>query len=85
MWEIECDSFISYIYLALCNYLSFWIKDKERTLGANVALESSCTCAFDLAEPSSIEGSSWIKSLDPTLINIKIKKNSWLSTYNFAY
>jgi hypothetical protein len=40
------------------------------TLGANVALESSCGCAVSLAEPSRMDGSSLINSLDP----IKYKK-----------
>lgn len=39
---------------------------KEDTFGAKVAWESSCGCAFNLADPSNIEESSWIKSLDPT-------------------
>lgn len=36
------------------------------TFGARVAIESSWACAFTLADPSKIEGSSWIRSLDPT-------------------
>lgn len=35
------------------------------TLGAKVALESSWGRAFTLADPSNIEGSSFINSLDP--------------------
>lgn len=35
------------------------------TFGASVALESSCGCAFSLAEPSRMDGSSLNNSLDP--------------------
>lgn len=37
----------------------------KNTFGARVAFESSWACAFSRADPSKIEGSSRIKSLDP--------------------
>ena len=39
------------------------------TLGASIALESSCGCAFSLAEPSRMDGSSLTNSLDPIRYN----------------
>jgi hypothetical protein len=39
------------------------------TFGASVALESSWGCAFSLADPSNMDGSSLIRSLDPALSN----------------
>jgi hypothetical protein len=39
------------------------------TFGANVALESSWGCAFTLADPSNMDGSSLISSLDPAVSN----------------
>lgn len=35
------------------------------TLGARVALESSCSSAIPLADPSNMDGSSRIRSLEP--------------------
>lgn len=41
-----------------------------------MALDSSCGIALVFAEPSSIDGSSLIKSLDPTFMSIvKLNKN----------
>jgi len=45
------------------------------TFGASVALESSCGCAFSLAEPSRMDGSSLINSLDPVNTSINITRS----------
>lgn len=42
---------------------------QQNTFGAKVALESSWGNAFDLADPSNIEGSSLIRSFDPAKFN----------------
>lgn len=39
---------------------------QQITFGARVALESSWGAEFDFADPSNIEGSSRIRSLDPS-------------------
>jgi hypothetical protein len=50
------------------------------TFGANVAFESSWGCAFALADPSKMDGSSLIRSLDPALSN---KDMNWFLTMTF--
>ena len=41
---------------------------QKNTFGAKVALESSWGTAFDFADPSNIDGSSRIRSLDPAKV-----------------
>jgi hypothetical protein len=63
---------IKYCKIVLLVIFLVWYKSHNGTFGAKVALESSWGCAFALADPSNIEGSSRIRSLDPEYFNAKM-------------